>query len=117
LLGLIRCQLWLPLLGLIRCQLWLALLRLIRCQLWLALLGLIRCQLWLILLGLIVRLIMRSFGLIRCLDCDWFPNKINSIHQAHVVCPSIYGFWLPHWYLQTLFTFKQQKRKQYRLNN
>ena len=24
-----------------------------------------------------------------------------------VVCNSIYGFWLPHWYLQTLFPLKQ----------
>ena len=35
--------------------------------------------------------------------CVWIVDRFLSFCHC-VVCPSIYGFWLPRWYLQTLLT-------------
>ena len=40
-----------------------------------------------------------------CMFCGSFFVLFSFGHC--IVCPSIYGFWLPLWYLQTLFKIKQ----------
>jgi hypothetical protein len=36
------------------------------------------------------------------------PTKPRDEFMCSIVCPSsIYGFWLPHWYFQTLLSFDE----------